>query len=109
MLSFAILPVLYFIPGSDQGSYENALDALVMIKNDGPLLALNLLYSMSIAFYNFFGLSVAKQLSTVHRTLIGQLVDERSMTIDPDYRCPSYDRRLDGEPIHLLCNRPRLR
>jgi hypothetical protein len=34
---------------------------------------LTILYVCSIAFYNFFGLSVAKQLTTVHRTFIDSL------------------------------------
>ena len=36
-----VLPVLYYIPGDqNHHSYENSLDALLMIKNDGKLLAL---------------------------------------------------------------------
>jgi len=65
-----IMPVLYFIPGDDNGSYENALDALVQIRNSPSLLIFNIGYLLSIAFYNFFGLSVAKKLTSVHRTLI---------------------------------------
>ena len=105
-----VLPIVYFIPGSDDGHYEyvaglrrwrrgaadrgreggrdggvagrgsrepadmithrDALDAAVMIYNSHRLLAFVLLYWLSIAFYNFFGLSVAKQLTAVHRTFI---------------------------------------
>jgi len=70
IMSFIVMPILYFIPGEDAGSYENYVDAFVQIGNNVPLLMFNLVYLVSIAFYNFSGLSVAKFLSTVHRTLI---------------------------------------
>lgn len=73
-MSVIVLPVLYFIPGhQNHHSYENTLDALLMIKNDGTLLALSVLYMCSIAFYNFFGQAVTKSLTAVHRTLIDAL------------------------------------
>ena len=34
------------------------------------MIVLTITYVFSIAFYNFFGLSVAKELTTVHRTFI---------------------------------------
>lgn len=37
---------------------------------NAPLLIFGLLYLSSIAFYNFFGLSVTKYMTCVHRTLI---------------------------------------
>lgn len=37
-----VLPVLYYIPGDqNHHSYENSLDALLMMKNDGKLLAMS--------------------------------------------------------------------
>jgi len=98
IMSFIVMPILYLIPGvswsrrfefefegkvshfvcilllgDDAGSYENYVDAFVQIGNNVPLLMFNLAYLISIAFYNFSGLSVAKFLSTVHRTLIDAL------------------------------------
>lgn len=71
MMSLIVLPAMYFIPGSDvNNSYENSLDALYQIKNEPRLLAFCLLYLLSIAFYNYFGLAVTKSLTAVHRTLI---------------------------------------
>jgi len=67
---FFVMPIVYFIPGNNYGSVDNLDDALVQIWNNGVLMFCVLLYIFSIAFYNFFGLSVAKSLSTVHRTLI---------------------------------------
>jgi len=67
-----VLPVLYYVPGPG-GHYENALDAAVQIGNNHILLTLVLAYWLSIAFYNFCGLSVAKRLTSVHRTFIDAL------------------------------------
>ena len=37
-----VLPVLYYIPGDqNHNSYENSLDALLMIKNDAKLLVMS--------------------------------------------------------------------
>lgn len=67
----AVLPVMYFVPGSDvNNSYENSLDAIYQIGNQPRLLVFCLLYLSSIAFYNYFGLAVTKSLTAVHRTLI---------------------------------------
>lgn len=73
VMACAVLPSLYFIHGDDHGSYENVKDAWHNLKHSGELVAFTMLYWGSIIFYNFCGLSVAKQLSTVHRTLIDAL------------------------------------
>ncbi|KAH9505180.1 hypothetical protein Btru_058892 [Bulinus truncatus] len=71
MMTFIILPSMYFIPGSDaNGSYENSLDALVQMGHNTQLLVMCLVYLLSIGFYNFFGLAVTRSLTAVHRTLI---------------------------------------
>lgn len=72
---FIVLPILFFIPGSQPGPfgyniYENSIDALIQIGHSTGLIIYCLLYLLSIAFYNFFGLSVTKYLTCVHRTLI---------------------------------------
>lgn len=69
-----VLPVLYYVPGpGGLPHYENALDAAVIIGNNHLLLGLVLAYWLSIAFYNFCGLSVSKRLTSVHRTFIDAL------------------------------------
>ncbi|XP_033127912.1 solute carrier family 35 member F6-like [Anneissia japonica] len=72
IMSFIVLPILYYIPdhSAPTGRYEDSIDALYQIKNSTKLLIFSLLYLCSIAFYNFFGLSVTKSLTAVHRTLI---------------------------------------
>jgi len=70
-MSLLVLPVCYFIPGKGpHGSYENSLDAMAMMYNNPSIFIFGMLYLMSIAFYNYFGLSVTKSLTAVHRTLI---------------------------------------
>jgi len=49
---------------------ENFIDALVQMRNFPLYLILDLVVLLSIAFFNFFGLSVTRSLSAVHRTLI---------------------------------------
>ncbi|XP_052269899.1 solute carrier family 35 member F6-like [Dreissena polymorpha] len=71
LMSFVVLPAMYFIPGADVGNkYENSVDALYQMANSPRLLVLCLLYLSSIAFYNYFGLAVTRSLTAVHRTLI---------------------------------------
>eukprot|EP00727_Mastigamoeba_balamuthi_P013151 m51a1_g8459 hypothetical protein (434) ;mRNA; r:423906-425546 len=75
LMMFVVLPVVYFIPGSNpssmaHGSYDNAIDAFIMMGHSGPLLAFILVYMFSDIFYNVFGINVTKHLSAVHRTII---------------------------------------
>ncbi|TGZ73384.1 hypothetical protein CRM22_001552 [Opisthorchis felineus] len=74
MMICIALPAVHFIPGNDlNGSYENVLDALYQLV-DSPLLLVNcILYILSIALFNYFGLSITRYLSAVHRTLIDAL------------------------------------
>jgi len=63
----AVLPAMYFIPGSDvHNNYENSVDALYQITNSPRLLVFCLLYLSSIAFYNYFGLAVTRSLTGKH-------------------------------------------
>eukprot|EP00767_Chilomastix_cuspidata_P000845 gnl/Chilomastix_cuspidata/1241.p1 GENE.gnl/Chilomastix_cuspidata/1241~~gnl/Chilomastix_cuspidata/1241.p1 ORF type:complete len:418 (+),score=132.81 gnl/Chilomastix_cuspidata/1241:274-1527(+) len=64
-----VLPIMYFIPGEDHGSYENFIDAWVDVSNNAFLAGMVGLYCVSIAFFNFFSLSISKRFSSVHRTL----------------------------------------
>jgi hypothetical protein len=68
-----VLPMLYLLHGDDHGSKENVKDAISNLHSSWQLCLYMAVYTCSIAFYNFFGLSVAKKLSTVHRTLIDAL------------------------------------
>jgi drug/metabolite transporter (DMT)-like permease len=63
-----LLFVLYWIPPVRK--VDNSVDAVLQIYH-GHLLLVALLASIfSIAFFNYFGISVTKQLSATHRTTI---------------------------------------
>lgn len=71
MMLCIALPVVAHVDGVDGGGmHESAIDAAYLFANSGPLMAMVLSYFISIAFYNFCGLAVAKRLSSVHRCLI---------------------------------------
>eukprot|EP01105_Mastigella_eilhardi_P000859 TRINITY_DN1103_c0_g1_i1.p1 TRINITY_DN1103_c0_g1~~TRINITY_DN1103_c0_g1_i1.p1 ORF type:complete len:413 (+),score=115.11 TRINITY_DN1103_c0_g1_i1:87-1325(+) len=75
IMATVVLPALYIVPGTQPCSlpyddYENSVDALMQIFHSWQLVCFVFLYLGSIAFYNFFGLSVTKSLTCVHRTLI---------------------------------------
>eukprot|EP00727_Mastigamoeba_balamuthi_P013153 m51a1_g8460 hypothetical protein (420) ;mRNA; r:425930-427468 len=74
-MMFVVLPIVYFIPGDNpssmaRGSYDNAIDAFIMMGHSAPLLVFILVYIVSDALFNFFGVNVTKYLSAVHRTII---------------------------------------
>eukprot|EP00823_Brevimastigomonas_motovehiculus_P001386 TRINITY_DN1190_c0_g3_i1.p1 TRINITY_DN1190_c0_g3~~TRINITY_DN1190_c0_g3_i1.p1 ORF type:complete len:508 (-),score=121.14 TRINITY_DN1190_c0_g3_i1:260-1783(-) len=70
---FVVLPICFLIPGGDNGSYEDGIEAVWMTGHSKNVGVNMLIYICSIAFYNFFSLSVQKKLSTIHRTLIDAL------------------------------------
>lgn len=71
VMTAIVLPVVSVLPGTDgDGVREDAIDAAYQFGSNGKLAALVLGYWLSIAFYNSFSLAIAKNLSSVHRTLI---------------------------------------
>jgi len=69
-----ILFLFYFIPGQDNGSYENFADTMFkIVKSPFPLDVWGSIYLVSIGCYNFFGTTMTGQLSAVHRTLVDAL------------------------------------
>lgn len=69
MVMIIMLTVMYFVPGNDAGSYENVVDSLHMLAGGGDLLLFVLVYLISIAIFNFCGITIAGKLSAVHRTI----------------------------------------
>jgi len=69
LMMIIILCVMYFIPGDDAGSYENAVDSVHMLFGSSQLLIFVSFYLVSISFFNFFGVTIAGKLSAVHRTI----------------------------------------
>lgn len=64
------LPIVTAIPGTDCGSYENEIDSLIQLTKSAFLDSMVGTYWLSIAFYNGLSLTMAKLLTSVHRTLI---------------------------------------
>lgn len=77
ILSLLLIP-MYYIPagsfsGSPRGTLEDALDAFCQV-GQKPLIALALLGNISsIAFFNFAGISVTKELSATTRMVLDSL------------------------------------
>eukprot|EP00727_Mastigamoeba_balamuthi_P013870 m51a1_g9105 putative solute carrier family 35 member f6 (412) ;mRNA; f:93931-95454 len=75
LVAFVVLPITYCIPGNNpssmkRGSYDNPIDCFLMMGHNIPLLFFILVYIVSDAFFNFFGVNITKYLSAVHRTII---------------------------------------
>lgn len=71
-----MLPVLvacYYVPGSDNGAFEDELDTADMLMANGQLAALILLYTFSCSTYNMAGIAVTGALTAVHRVMIEAL------------------------------------
>lgn len=67
------LPIMYVLPGDDHGSYENFINSAYMMFNNPMLLGLQVLYFVSISFFNFMAMTISKMLSATHRALIDAL------------------------------------
>ncbi|KAL9644105.1 hypothetical protein ABK040_005571 [Willaertia magna] len=65
-----VLFILYFIPGSDYGSVENSVYALAQCINNWKIALATLGSILSIAFFNFFGVSITKRISSTSRSTI---------------------------------------
>ncbi|XP_065665183.1 solute carrier family 35 member F6-like isoform X2 [Hydra vulgaris] len=68
LMSF-VLVGMRFLPNPND-SFDNTYDALFMIKNNPVLIALTVVCLLSILFFNFFGMSVTRSLTAVHRTFL---------------------------------------
>eukprot|EP00744_Colponema_vietnamica_P008216 GILI01011743.1.p1 GENE.GILI01011743.1~~GILI01011743.1.p1 ORF type:complete len:445 (+),score=121.81 GILI01011743.1:111-1445(+) len=67
------LPVIYFIPGADAGSYENTLDTFAMLKNNPSMWTSLWLYWFAVLAYNICGICVTQLLSAIHHTILDTL------------------------------------
>jgi drug/metabolite transporter (DMT)-like permease len=70
MLTIMFLFVLYWVPGSDYGSVESVPYALGQIIVHPPLLIAILTAVASIAFFNFFGITITKRIGSTTRSVI---------------------------------------
>lgn len=67
-VTFTLLFIGYWIP--PMRAIDNSKDAILQIAHSGPLAVAIVLSVCSIAFFNFFGISVTKYLSATHRTTV---------------------------------------
>jgi len=69
-----IIVVMYYIPGSSAGNHlENAPDAFVQLKNSWIVLVAVVGNILSIAFFNFFGISITKYSSATTRMVLDSI------------------------------------
>jgi len=74
ILSTLLVPMYYIKIGSDGGyPIEDAEDALQQISNSWVIAVSLVGYVVSIAFFNFFGISVTKSMSASHRMVLDSL------------------------------------
>eukprot|EP00741_Cyanophora_paradoxa_P007637 tig00001178_g7386.t1 len=64
------LPLAQYLPGSDEGSFENSFDSMRLIANSGALIGLGLLDTVATLLYNYFAMCVTQGLSAIHRMLL---------------------------------------
>lgn len=69
-MATTLLFVLYWVPGSDHHSFENAPFALAQMFNSSALTLGVVGSIVSIAFFNFFGISITKRVSATIRAII---------------------------------------
>merc|ERR1711865_778721 len=67
-----VLVAMYFIPDDSHktGKFEDSYDAMTQISNSWKIALATCGNVMSIAFFNFFGISVTKAMSAAHRMVI---------------------------------------
>jgi hypothetical protein len=68
-ISVALL-VFAFIPGNHPDKFENSIDAITQVLNDRTVAAAFFGNMISIAFFNFFGISVTKRISATTRMVL---------------------------------------
>eukprot|EP01027_Heterolobosea_sp_BB2_P014025 GEZU01020184.1.p1 GENE.GEZU01020184.1~~GEZU01020184.1.p1 ORF type:complete len:383 (-),score=161.30 GEZU01020184.1:83-1231(-) len=65
-----LLIIFQFVPGSQCGSFENSIDAFIQLKNNHVLILAVLGSIFSIAFFNFFGITITKRINSATRATI---------------------------------------
>lgn len=70
MMMVIVYPILWVMPGSDNGHQEDPIDTWVMIKNSKPLAIVILTFMFSCATFNATGIAVTAMLSSIHRMMM---------------------------------------
>jgi len=69
MMFFIVYPILYSMPGQDNGHQEDPFDTFAMLKNSSGLQAIVAIYLFSCGTFNMTGIAVSSVLSGVHRMM----------------------------------------
>ncbi len=70
IISLLFIWIFYLLPGDDFGSAENPIQAFLQIKNNPTLLMGVLTSSVVIGPFNYYGTSLTKEASAMHRCLV---------------------------------------
>jgi len=70
MMLLIVYPLLYVLPGSDHGHQEDVIDTFTMVKNNGHLCLLVIVYLISCGSFNASGIAVTGALSATHRMMM---------------------------------------
>jgi len=70
MMVVVVYPLLYVLPGSDNGHQEDVFDTAVMLSNSAPLAACVVIYLFSCSTFNVTGIAITQELSAVHRMMM---------------------------------------
>lgn len=67
---FVVYPLCYYLPGQDNGSFEDPFDALAMVKNSPTLQYLIFFFVLFVTIYNCAAVYVTKYLSAIWHAIL---------------------------------------
>jgi len=70
MMVAAVYPILYVLPGADDGHMEDVFDTGTMLMNSKPLQYCVIAYLFSCSTFNITGVLITKELSATHRQMM---------------------------------------
>jgi len=73
VMLLVVFPLMYMLPGEDNGHLEDTFDTLAMLASNPHLVGMFCLYILSCGTYNVAGIRVTGKLSAVHRVMIEAL------------------------------------
>jgi hypothetical protein len=68
--AFVVYPLVYYLPGSDHGSYEDPFNTWAMIMNSKTIQNAFIIYFFAIFLYNFFAVLVTFLLNSVWHAIL---------------------------------------
>jgi drug/metabolite transporter (DMT)-like permease len=68
--TFVLYPIAWFMPGNDNGSYEDPFNTLAMVRNTPQVLTLSLLFCVLVFILNAFSVLVTYLMSSVWHAIL---------------------------------------